>query len=117
MVASLASATSATTPDAALILAVVSALAATFVAVALYFYLPSTRWCARWFVRRTRRRISRSRAFLRFGCVGRPLQVVDVIVVVACRTCFGIYAGFFLFFAVPILLTIGAFWIAASIVS
>jgi hypothetical protein len=40
---------------------------------------------------------------------------VDVLAVVAWRGCLAIYATLILVFLIPLFLTVGAFWLAASI--
>jgi hypothetical protein len=103
-------------PDESVALVVIGALAATFVATALFFYLPSVRWLAAWYLRRTRRRLSQSRSFLRVRITGLILCVIDTVVALAWRGCVAFYAAVLFLFVAPILLTLASLTLAAALV-
>jgi hypothetical protein len=102
--------------DESVDLAVIGALAATFVAIELFFYLPSVRWLGAWYLRRTTRRLSQSRSFLRARRTGLILCVIDTAVVLAWRGCVLFYAAVLLLFVAPILLTLASLSLAAALV-
>jgi len=102
--------------DAAAALPVVGALAATFIAVALYFYLPAVRWLCTWYVGRARQRLARSRMLRGAGRVGGTLWALEVLAVIGCRTCVAVYALPLLIIVVPLFLTLASLSLAASVV-
>jgi hypothetical protein len=102
--------------DESVDLAVIGALAATFVAIELFFYLPSVRWLGAWYLRCTTRRLSQSRSFLRVRRTGLILCVIDTAVVLAWRGCILLYAAVLLLFVTPILLTLASLSLAAALV-
>lgn len=106
----------ATTVDPTLALTVTGAVAATFVAVWLYFYLPLTRSSGRWFLRRTRRRVGKSRRLLSLRRMGRTLWLLDVSIVVGSRLCVVLYAAVILLLVIPALLAVGSLTLAASLI-
>jgi len=97
--------------------AIVCVLAGTFITVGLSIYLPCTHALARWYYRRTIRRLHQGRRFLSVKKVGQALRVLDAAIVLSCRFGIAIYAAAFLLIVVPTLLTIGSLTLAASLVS
>lgn len=95
-------------------LALVGGLAATFIGVALFFYLPILRGLGRWYLRQTIRRLKKGRRFLQIGRLGPALWAIDAVVVAGWRVAIAGYGAFALLFVVPVLLTVGAFWLASA---
>jgi hypothetical protein len=106
----------ATTVDPALALTVIGAVAATFVTVWLYFYLPLASASGRWFVRRTRQRLVRSRRLLSARRLGRILWLIDVSAVISWRVCIAFYATLVVLLVIPALLALGSLALAASMI-
>lgn len=105
-----------TTVDPAIALTTIAAVAATFVAVWLYFYLPLTSASGRWFIRRTLQRIAHSRRLLVVRRIGRALWLIDVAVVLSSRLCLALYTVLILLVVIPALLAIGSLALAASLI-
>lgn len=97
-------------------LMVTGAVAATFVTVWLYFYLPLTSASGRWFLRQTRRRLTRSSRFLSVRGLGHALWLVDVSIVLGWRLCVVAYAAVIMLLVVPALLAVGSLALAASLI-
>jgi hypothetical protein len=103
--------------DEALLLAIVGTLAATFIAVWLYVLFKLTDGACRLLVERTRKRIRRSRRLLATPRVGRVLRAADVISALSTAGLVAICMAMFLLLLAPILLAVGAFELAASLIS
>lgn len=102
--------------DPAFAWAVIGGVAATYVTVALFFYLPMIKAVATWFLRRTRRRIERSTQWLSIRPGGRVLWLADVLVVIGWRFCIALYAAALLLLVGPLLLALGSLELAASLI-
>lgn len=111
----LATTTAAADPDAAV--AVITTLAATFVAVGLYLLFKITDALAGLLVTRTVRRCRRSRRFLHLPRVGRLFWMIDIAAVVGIRTVIAFYVAVLLLFVGPIAITIGSLDLAVAIVT
>jgi hypothetical protein len=106
----------AATVDPALALTVIGAVAATLVAVWLYFYLPLASASGRWFLGRTRQRIARSRRLLSVRRLGRILWLMDVSIVISWRACVALYATLVFLLVIPALLAVGSLAMASSMI-
>lgn len=97
-------------------IAIVLAVAAGFFTVGAHYYFRLTTAAERLLVRRTKKRLQRSKQFLRVRRVGRLLALIDGVTVVGLRVSIAIPLALFWFVLVPLFLTIGSIALAASIV-
>jgi hypothetical protein len=112
----IASAGAGAQTDPAVWLTVVGAIAATLVAVGLYFYLPLVSRALRWYVRGTWRRLRRVRRD-RLGAAGWLLAITEWLAVAGTRLSVALYATFVMLVVAPILGTFGCFMLAAALIA
>lgn len=103
--------------DPAATLTIITLLAGTFVAVGLYLLFKLTDGLAHLVLVRTKRRLSRSRHFLKVPRIGRLLWAIDVGCVVGLRGYVCLYVGVVLLLLTPIFLTVESFNLAAALIS